>query len=271
MARRYSGYITVDRSIFDHPVLRRPERLVAWQWLIATAAWKPEGRRGSWGVVHLERGELATSVRILAKTWRWPPGRVQRFLNRLRGAHMITVTKTRSATRSKTDSPTDSPTGPHLEHDISIVSICNYDKFQNSSTGQKGKSIQQPIHQPIRRPAETQMLPGFSEPLTTEPSNQVDLEKGSMGDGEGKRVAPTAPRHGTRSTKHGTIYIYRGTEDWRVYAEDYNATTGAEPLPDRFGGFWFFANGEAARPAHQRTWRNRNAFGAAKNQRGGAA
>lgn len=90
--RNARGYIAIDRGIFDHRMFkRRPEWLVAWQWLIAAAAWKAEGRRGSWGVTHVERGQLVSTVRILGTTWGWPKSNVDRFLKRLVREEMVTL------------------------------------------------------------------------------------------------------------------------------------------------------------------------------------
>ena len=94
---RNTGFIAINRDIFDHWVARNPKRFKAWQWLIAAAAHAPQGRRGTWGVVHVERGQIATSIRILARQWRWPKSNVECFLKRLANDGMI-ETKTKTPT-----------------------------------------------------------------------------------------------------------------------------------------------------------------------------
>lgn len=270
--KRGAGYIAIDRGIFDHWIARNAKRFRAWQWMIAEAAHVPMGKRGSWGVVHVERGEFAASLAILAVKWRWTRSSVYRFLKRLENEGMVRLRET----RRKTETATETATAPYLDHEISIITICHYDQFQNSSTAAKLRAEHQPKQQPNFDPAQTHMFPGFCEPLTTEPLNQKTNRVGVGGEGEEKASdgeppkprVEAGPRHGMTSTKHGTIYLKRGTEDWRVHAEDYRTVMGAEPLPDRFGGFWFCIRGEAVRPANQRTWRNANAFGAAKFQGG---
>lgn len=261
--KRGAGYIAIDRGIFDHWIARNAKRFKAWQWMIAQAAHAPQGKRGTWGVVHIERGELVGSVRMLARAWRWSESAAYRFVKRLENEGMVRLRET----RRKTETPTETPTGAFLDHDITIITICNYDAFQNPSTAAQLKAEHQPKHRPESDPAQTQMFPGFSRPLTIEPLNHRKQENGRGGE-EVKRAAPTAPKHGAQSSKHRTVYVYRGTEDWRIHAEDFKAVRGAEPLPDRWGGFWFYSLGEAARPAHQRTWRNPAAFGAAARQGG---
>lgn len=261
--KRGSGYIAIDRGIFDHWIARNAKRFKAWQWLIAEAAHAPMGKRGTWGVVHVERGELVGSIRTFAAKWRWTKSSVDRFLKRLANEGMVRL----RTTRLKTGTPSGTATAPFLEHDVTVITICNYDAFQNSSTAAKAKAGHQPGHRSENDDAQSHMFPGFCEPLTTEPLNHTKQGKGPAGEGEVKRQADTPPRHGAHSKKHGTVFVLYGTEDWRVYAEDFKATAGAEPLPNRWGGYWFYANGEAARPAHQRTWRDPNAFGRASRGR----
>lgn len=81
----------------------------AWIWMIAEASWKRRKKRVGDYVVTVERGQMANSVRFMAKAWKWTPAKVQRFLERLKKLEMIT---------SKTD------TG------VSVITICKYEKYQ---------------------------------------------------------------------------------------------------------------------------------------------
>lgn len=230
------GYIATNRSIFEHWIARNPKRFKAWQWLIADAVHAPQGRRGPWGVIHLERGQLATSVRILARKWRWPKTNVSRFLRRLRRDGMI---------ESKTGTLNGTPSGPRLDHMITVITICNYEQYNRRRLTAKQKAGQQAGQQAGHPAVQAQLFAQESTPLTIEPLNHIKKEKGYQQGG---------PRHGLQSLKHKTIYVHKATAEWRVFAEDYRAVIGAEPLPDRYGGFWFYNLGEAARPAHQRHW-----------------
>ena len=81
----------------------------AWEWLIAEAFWKDGRTRAGKFVVTVQRGQLCASVRHLARCWQWTNAKVERFLRRLKTETMI-------ETRSETG--------------ISVITICNYNKFQ---------------------------------------------------------------------------------------------------------------------------------------------
>lgn len=97
-----------DSDVFaDDPCSERE----AWLWLIESAAWKPCHRRGGKGdLITVERGQLHTAERTLAKLWKWDRKRVVRFLGRLERCEMI-----------------------HLQKDHSgiLLTISNYAKYQD--------------------------------------------------------------------------------------------------------------------------------------------
>ena len=107
------GFIALARGVLDHPIVgaRKPYTAHdAWEWLLFEAAWKPRRYAAGPIVAHLERGQLAHSIRYMAKAWGWSGGTVQRFLTRLKTDTMI-------------DTATD--TG------LTVITICNYDAYQN--------------------------------------------------------------------------------------------------------------------------------------------
>lgn len=241
------GFVVIHRSIFANSALAgKYSRREAWIWLIAQAAYKPEGRRGPWGVVHLERGELPISLSMLAEIWGWPRSTVRGFLDRLKRERMVCCKNTRTADRT--------PDGPQLEYELTILSISKYEKFQTISDGGESGAAPQTAPQTAPQDDGNPAIPGLLEPLNNLTNEQLRLRIGEPG--ERRSEAQRAPkRHGLTSARHGTVYLHKGTEDWRIHAADYRETIGAEPLPDRDGGFWFYIKGEAARPAHQRHWR----------------
>ena len=100
----------MDHHIFANDPLTERE---AWQWLIEHAAFAPHPHRVGQNVVPVERGQLAVSTRYLAQAWQWSKSRVARFLKKLKTGTMIgTVTGTESGTG------------------YTLVTICNYDKYQ---------------------------------------------------------------------------------------------------------------------------------------------
>jgi len=108
------GVFAVDRGIFGHPVFANEpftER-EAWTWLISQAAWKQRRRRVGNVVVDLDRGQLSHSLRFMAGKWQWSEPRVRRFLNRLKTDAMI-------------DAATDAG--------VTVITICNYNKYQRVS------------------------------------------------------------------------------------------------------------------------------------------
>lgn len=106
-----AGTVNISREFLDHPafaVEAYTER-EAWLWLIMEARWKAGQKRVGRKVFDVDRGQLVASMDFMAKAWKWSKARVFRFLKRLEKLEMI---------RSKS------------ETDATIVTICNYDKFQ---------------------------------------------------------------------------------------------------------------------------------------------
>lgn len=106
------GFIRVERSTFDHPVLKDdPLRVAAWIGMVAQASWKPSRVmfRGHW--FDLKRCQLATTVRDLATRYGMSKSSMQRFLDDLKSGDMIRT---------------------ELGHGRLVISICNYDKYQTA-------------------------------------------------------------------------------------------------------------------------------------------
>lgn len=124
-----SGFIAIQRDALEHPLLQDPARFRAWVWLIANAAWKSTSVRIKGETIHLERGELSFAQRFLAEKWGMSKSRVDRFIADLRAEGMI-------ETRSKIGADCAHKAGQGQ----SIITICNYDKYQSRDEGERGNS-----------------------------------------------------------------------------------------------------------------------------------
>lgn len=107
------GWIKIHRKIMDNPLyLSEPfTRMQAWIDLLLLANHK-EGFfyvRGNKVVVG--RGQVGTSFRTLASRWQWSRGKVERFLKDLENDNQIE---------------------PQKNNVITLISICNYDDYQNT-------------------------------------------------------------------------------------------------------------------------------------------
>jgi hypothetical protein len=122
-----SGFILMHRAALDHPLFQGDSaRLGAWLWLVGNACWKPTRIKIKGSIIQLERGEMSFSVRFLAEAWGWSKSRVDRFIADLRAENMI-------ETRSKIGTAHGHKAGQGQ----SIISICNYSKYQDMIDGQR--------------------------------------------------------------------------------------------------------------------------------------
>lgn len=237
------GYIALHRQVFGHPLFKGEKpftRLHAWLWLIAHAAWCPTQRRVGRKVVTLDRGQTATTVRELAKTWGWHRSKVERFLRMLRLEAMI---RTRAGeTIAETTGETTSRTR------ITIITICNYSKFNDPSTGQDSAPRQEPRRKPRR--GEQQAF-DLGDEIAPQPSNQSTKDSkrvlGGVEKGTKSADRKSKPRHGQVSKTKGVTWFDVGTEEYRLYADDFRSVTGTEPIPKSYPdgkGRWFKTLGE---------------------------
>lgn len=111
-----NGFYLMHRGWMDHPAFAKQDftEREAFEWLISEATWA-DGRTLSINrnPVLLKKGQLSHSVRFMSQAWGWSLGKTQRFLVHLKKWSII-------------DTQTD--TGQL------IVTICNYDKYQNGDT-----------------------------------------------------------------------------------------------------------------------------------------
>ena len=95
------GYIHVHRKIWENAFFSSSERFdrrSAWLWLITHANYEKGSFLAKGRICYVQRGQLFTSVRYLAKIWGWDKDTVRRFLTDAETEKMITVTRTQSGT-----------------------------------------------------------------------------------------------------------------------------------------------------------------------------
>ena len=123
-----AGTVNIARDLWNDPTFKDEEmsQREAWIWLIVNASWKPRMKRVGDQVVDLQRGQLAASTRFLADAWMWSEPRVRRYLAKLEDRRMI---------RRDTDAG------------VTVVTICNYDIYQNTPRGGDAEATQPPTQQ----------------------------------------------------------------------------------------------------------------------------
>lgn len=122
-----SGFVAFHREAIEHHLFRGDaQRLGAWLWLFSKACWKPTPFDISGRTIVLERGQLVVSRAQLAKAWGMSESAVERFLTRLQTEQMI---------------------GRETGQGRSIITICNYEKYQNLAD-EPGQATGQATGQP---------------------------------------------------------------------------------------------------------------------------
>lgn len=121
-----SGFVVAYREASEHPLFAgNAQRLGAWMWLVMKAAWKPTPYDVAGKIITIERGQICVSRAQLAKAWGMSPSGVERLLTRLKTEQMI---------------------GQETGQGKSIITICNYSKYQDVSDN-AGQPTGQPTGQ----------------------------------------------------------------------------------------------------------------------------
>ena len=124
-----SRWIAVCVDMFDHDILAKGpfDRRSAWLWLIANAAWKDRRVNHKGKPLELKRGQVLAGRAHLADVWGWGEKQVRNFLDLLQSENMIEK-------------------GQSDGHYANVITVCNYDVYQNAggsenqSKGQSGAS-----------------------------------------------------------------------------------------------------------------------------------
>lgn len=107
------GYFLLHRSIFTNPVFKAEKKYSpreAWIWLIANARFKDGEEKIENQLVNMKRGCVYTNYNTLSERWGWGKGKISGFITELETERMIEVKSERRYT---------------------IITICNYEQYQN--------------------------------------------------------------------------------------------------------------------------------------------
>lgn len=210
------GYFKLERGwsdniVFDNEPLTQRE---AWVWLIEHAAWREAVMSVGKDRYKVQRGQLAASVRYLALRWQWSKDRVWRFLGKLETETMIATAPRQHA---------------------SIITICNYAKYQDQRDGDETAT---------------------ATDSATAPRQQRDKEEGTLSIEAKVDAADAVTPKGERRGKQLKARI---DGDWQPSAEDRAIPEGlglnADAERDSFVD-WSLANGKlyASPSAGYRNW-----------------
>jgi IclR-like helix-turn-helix domain-containing protein len=258
---RLNGYIAKARASLTHPTLsrgksKRFDRRSALDWLIAEAAWRPDNRRGSHGIFHVARGQLCITITDLCTAWHWPRSTVHRFLKELTRESTIAVRQVRAGQkmeRNLEQTPIELPLYAGWRR--SLITICNYDKYQRSSTASSqnsdnhmeqtlGTSFPATIQETT--PVQYEMATGIGIVAST---TKETINPFIKADTKGQPRAGRRPRHGQRWKN--LVWLATDTPEWDCHAADFEAVRGKLPKAVRYYdgicGQWFVFNGEANR------------------------
>jgi len=118
-----NGWFLMNRAMFEHPIFAgKPERIAAWTWLIAAAAWKDTRQDANGKTVTVKRGQILTSYRQMSKATGVSVKALRTLIDRLQAEGAI---------------GTDTGTGRLL------ISIRNYDKYQATPEGRAQHTAQE--------------------------------------------------------------------------------------------------------------------------------
>lgn len=103
------GYALVPRDVLALPVFRNEAESLLFVGMILRASWRDQTVRYKGHVLRLQRGQLAVSIRDLARAMDRDKAWVERLWKRLKSEAMIET---------------------QTEAGVSVVTICNYDEYQ---------------------------------------------------------------------------------------------------------------------------------------------
>lgn len=151
-----SGWFAVKRGTLSHELFvpKGPfSRYEAWVWMIENACYRPQTIDIGGKPYTVPRGCLCYSRRFIASKWHWTRKATDTFLQKLEAHHVIKLGEAKTGTGTKSKR--------------SLITICNYEKYQSDGAkkgpkgGQKGAKEEQGNKETTIPVGET----GVSEPI----------------------------------------------------------------------------------------------------------
>jgi hypothetical protein len=141
------NYFVCNRSLFKNPMWYAEPftKGQAWVDLFGNANHADGWFEKSGQRIYIKRGQTGRSIESLARDWKWSRNKVKRFLKRLEKEKMI-------------DRVSDTNLNHLTNHLTTIITICNYDKYQFDL-----KNSEPPDEPPHEPPHEPQTIKGKEE------------------------------------------------------------------------------------------------------------
>lgn len=113
------GYVKMYRSLTEHWLADQPAKLGWWLLLILKASHKDIQVSTGSQIINLKRGQIVASLSFLAALWKTSKTTADRFLDMLVKNGMVQRC---------------------TEHKLTIITICNYDRYQGEENGKRNDS-----------------------------------------------------------------------------------------------------------------------------------
>lgn len=180
-----NGFYLMHRGWMENPAFKESQFCdrMAWIWLIEQACYEPHQTRKGYELITVGRGQVPITFRLLQQAWGWGMNRITGTLNLWKTSGMIEV---------------------KTERGLTVITICNYDKYQSrpkesgTQTGtqvdtQTERKRERPIYKEVKEVKEVKekKVVGTRFALQDPPSDWInfcltqrpDLEPGRTFDG----------------------------------------------------------------------------------------
>jgi hypothetical protein len=147
--------------------------------------------------------------------------------------------------------------GTQLKRKVTVITICNYDKFQVTSKNNP-QDLERKLERNVEHKGEeTPMFPMLDGNLTSKPKEQISRKEKDAGKGKRPTAAQSPmPGDGFVSERRKLRFCHYQSPSWRIYAANFRDVHGVEPMPVTYAdgrGRWFKLYGETGNAAH--LWR----------------